>query len=76
MNTRLFWPSTFVLFGVLVLSARAQGPPPTPQGRGGRGNITLPDGAGKVQVEAYARPVISSATSSIPVATRARGGNS
>src|SRR5438093_1270909 len=51
MNARVFWPSTILLFGLLALSARAQAPPP--QGRGGRGNVTLPDGAGKQPVEAY-----------------------
>src|SRR5262249_33685214 len=53
MNARRLWPSVIVLLAVATLSIRAHRRAPSPQGRGGRGTVTLPDGGGKVLVETY-----------------------
>src|SRR5262245_40907180 len=52
MNARRLGSSVIVLLAIVALSTRAHGRAPS-QGRGGRGNVTLPDGAGKVLVETY-----------------------
>jgi virginiamycin B lyase len=51
MTTRLLSLSAVLL--ALTLSATIQGQAPPPQGRGGRGNVDLPEGPGKAPVQAY-----------------------
>src|SRR5215471_744 len=53
MKYRVLYPSVWLVAVSLVVALGAQGQPPVPpQGRG-RGNVELPDGAGKAPVQAY-----------------------
>src|ERR1043166_9000628 len=55
MTKQFLWSTAFLVVLSILLSA--QTPPPGAaagaQGRGGRGGVTLPEGAGKASIEAY-----------------------